>query len=69
MQRVRVVSPLWPNCLICKEDKMSEWKPKILVCEDPDNCDGEDNHLHENTDHLYGCECDECMQWVYLHLK
>ena len=48
---------------------MGEWTPKVLICKDPDNCDGEDNHLHEDTDHLYGCECDECMLWVYIHLK
>lgn len=51
------------------------WTPDIKVCSDPDNCDEEHNEItgwdsgDPDRMHHYGCECDECMLYVYLHLK
>lgn len=49
---------------------MKTKEPKVLRCEDPENC--EELHNEEepgtNESHHYGCECSWCMQ-VYWYLK
>lgn len=49
------------------------WKPIILKCPDPENCEELHNELplwmeQEGIAHHYGCECNECMRF-YWYLK
>ncbi len=44
------------------------------LCQDPEHCDEEHNEIRGwDTDpermHHYGCGCDECCRYYYLHLK
>lgn len=58
------------------EASLREWQemqrapyPVILVCHDPENCGQMHNeHYGDESDHHYGCECSECLEF-YRSLK
>ncbi len=42
----------------------------MMICTDPENCDEEHNEILANDFlHHYGCDCDDCARYYYLHLK
>ena len=56
------------KCANAKRADIQTIEIRVLLCLDPDKCDGELTETDANPPHHYGCDCDECIDY-YRSLK